>query len=137
MTALPDRKTVFGQFVSNYSRFRPHYPDALFEWPEEITPDTELAADIATGTGQAASALSRVFDRVVATDVSAEQIRSAISAPNVEHSVAEAGYIPVGYHVLDAITVAQALQWFAGSAFWSGARRTLRPDGVLCCFGYS
>src|SRR5437773_9814704 len=48
-----------------YAKFRPHYPDELFEDLALISPRHELAWDCATGNGQAAAGLARHFDRVI------------------------------------------------------------------------
>ena len=131
-----DSKIVFGRMAAGYSKFRPNYPEILFEWLAETAPATGFVADIATGTGQAAAALSRHFDHVIASDASAEQIKHALSMPNVTYSVADAGHIDVDDETLDAIVVAQALHWFAGEAFWSVVKRKLKRDGVFLAFGY-
>src|SRR5207302_8895398 len=60
-----------------YAEFRPDYPLALFEFIAASAAGHQLAWDCATGSGQAAVGLARHFDRVIATDVSREQISNA------------------------------------------------------------
>ncbi|HVE65344.1 MAG TPA: class I SAM-dependent methyltransferase, partial [Thermoanaerobaculia bacterium] len=80
--------------------------------------------------------LARFFDRVVATDASAEQISAATTAPRVEYRVAPAESSGLPSESVDAITVAQALHWFDRPAFYGEAGRVLRPGGVLAAWTY-
>jgi hypothetical protein len=63
-----DFKDHFSTQSSQYQRYRPHYPPALFEWLAELTQEHTLAWDCATGNGQAAQALANHFANVLATD---------------------------------------------------------------------
>lgn len=134
MTRFADH---FSAVAADYARFRPRYPAALFDYLAELTPQPALAWDCATGTGQAAVALARRFDRVVATDASAEQIASAEGHPHVEYRVAPAEQSGLDDASVDLITVAQALHWFDLPVFYREVRRVLRPGGVLAvwCYG--
>ncbi len=126
----------FSGVAGAYAEFRPRYPDALFDWLAEVAPRRELAWDCATGNGQAAVALARVFDRVVATDASAEQLDAAAPHPRVEYRVAPAEESDLESDSADAITVAQAVHWFDRPAFYAEASRVLRRDGVLAVWTY-
>lgn len=127
----------FSASAADYARFRPRYPEALFDYLAGLAPQHALAWDCATGSGQAAVALARHFDRVVATDASAAQIASAEAHPHVEYRVAPAEQSSLDDASVDLITVAQALHWFDLPAFYREARRVLRPGGVLAvwCYG--
>src|SRR5688572_9790189 len=74
----------FSSLATVYARHRPTYPRALFEHIVALSPGRELCWDCATGQGQAARALAEWFDRVVATDASAEQLAEAPAHPRVE-----------------------------------------------------
>ena len=93
--------------------------------------------DAGCGNGQASVALAQVFDRVYATDASAEQIANALPARNVEYHVAPAERCPLPAASCDAVTVAQAAHWFDLEAFYREAKRILKPGGlvVLWCYG--
>ena len=54
-------KDHFSGHAVEYAKFRPHYPDELFEYLALISPRHELAWDCATGNGQAAVGLARHF----------------------------------------------------------------------------
>jgi SAM-dependent methyltransferase len=126
----------FSGVADAYAEFRPRYPDSLFDWLAEAAPSRELVWDCATGSGQAAVALARLFGRVVATDASAEQLEAATPHPRVEYRVAPAEESGLGADSADAITVAQALHWFDRPAFYGEASRVLRRDGVLAVWTY-
>jgi SAM-dependent methyltransferase len=126
----------FSGVAGAYAEFRPRYPDALFDWLAEVAPRRDLAWDCATGNGQAAVALARLFDRVLATDASAEQVEVATPHPRVEYRVAPAEESGLTADSVDAITVAQALHWFDRPVFYEEASRVLRRDGVLAVWTY-
>lgn len=126
----------FSGVAAAYSRFRPHYPAALFDHLAEVSPGRALAWDCATGSGQAALALAERFSRVVATDASAEQIAHAQPHPRVEYRVAPAERSGLDPASVELVTVAQAMHWFDIPAFFREARRVLRPGGVLAAWCY-
>ena len=97
-----------GQAVE-YAKFRPRYPDKLFEYLASISPRHELAWDCATGNGQAAVGLARHFDSVIATDSSAQQIKSAQPNDRISYRVAPAEASGIDSASVDLILVAQAL----------------------------
>jgi methylase of polypeptide subunit release factors len=78
---------IFAQASDAYAAARPFYPRALFDWIADTCRNREAAWDCATGSGQAATALATIFDRVEATDVSAAQVAEAFAAPNIRYSV--------------------------------------------------
>src|SRR5256886_7010020 len=72
----------------SYAATRPTYPDALFARLAALAPGTSRAWDCATGNGQAAIGLARWFDRVDATDASADQIANAMTHERIRYAVA-------------------------------------------------
>ena len=66
---MPDASFAdhFSAAATEYARFRPHYPPALFQWLAGIVRQRRVAWDCATGNGQAAVALAGHFETVVAT----------------------------------------------------------------------
>jgi SAM-dependent methyltransferase len=126
----------FSGVAGAYAEFRPRYPEALFDWLANLAPGRELGWDCATGSGQAALALAERFERVVATDASAEQIAAAPAHPRVEYRVARADASGLAAGSIDLITVAQALHWFDRPSFYAEAERVLRSDGVLAVWTY-
>lgn len=126
----------FSGVAGAYAEFRPRYPDDLFDWLARTAPGRDLAWDCATGNGQAAVALARHFDRVIATDASADQVAAATPHPRVEYRVAAAEESGLASGSADLVTVAQALHWFDRPAFYREATRVLSPGGVLAVWSY-
>lgn len=75
---------------------------------------------------------------MIATDGSEEQIANAVPADGVTYRVAPAEASGLDARSVDAVTVAQALHWFATDAFFAEVRRVTVPGGVVAawCYGY-
>jgi SAM-dependent methyltransferase len=101
-----------------------------------ISPANDLAWDCATGNGQAAVGLAAVFDRVIATDASEEQLARAEANARVEYRVASAEQSRLDPQSVDLVTVAQALHWFDLDRFYAEVRRVLKPGGVFAAWAY-
>lgn len=127
----------FSAASDDYARYRPRYPEPLFAWLGAMAPGRAHAVDVATGNGQAATALARHFDRVSAFDASASQIAGAEPAAGVHYAVAPAEALPLPDAGADCLTVAQALHWFDLPRFYAEAQRVLRPGGLLAAWTYN
>jgi SAM-dependent methyltransferase len=127
----------FSAHAADYQTHRPAYPPALFEHLASLAPSRRLAWDAGTGNGQAAVELAKHFERVIATDASAEQVRNAAANSKVDYSVATAEQSPCETASVDLITVAQALHWFAFERFFAEVRRVGRPGFIFAAIGYS
>jgi SAM-dependent methyltransferase len=132
-----DFKDHFSARSTDYARYRPDYPDALFDWLASLVPGGRVAWDCATGNGQAAVALARYFERVIATDASARQLAAAAPHPRVEYRVAPAERCELEDASVDLVTVAQAAHWFELERFYAEVRRVLRPGGAVALWSYS
>ena len=130
-------KDHFSKQAAGYAKFRPRYPQELFDYVRRIAPSRRLAWDCATGNGQAAIGLVSVFDRVIATDASGKQISNAQSHERVEYRVAPAENSAIESQTIDLIMVAQALHWFDLDRFYVELRRVLKPNGVLAAAVYN
>src|ERR1051326_7411546 len=111
-------KDHFSKQATGYAKFRPRYPQKLFDYLGSIAPSRQLAWDCATGNGQAAVGLASVFDRVIATDASEKQIANAEQHDHVEYRVAPAEESGLESSSIDLIMVAQALHWFDLERFY-------------------
>ena len=129
-------KDNFSKQSDLYSRFRPGYPKKLFDFLIELLPDKNYAWDCATGNGQVAVKLSKYFNEVYATDLSAAQINNAERKQNIFYSVESAEETLLPDHKFDLITVAQAIHWFHFERFYKQVNRTLKPGGIIAIIGY-
>ncbi|HUS35953.1 MAG TPA: class I SAM-dependent methyltransferase [Verrucomicrobiae bacterium] len=127
----------FSSVAASYAAFRPHYPKELFAYLASMAPQKFVAWDCACGNGQATKDLAVHFKKVIGTDGSPQQINAAAPHPNIEYKVAPAENSSLAENSVDLVTVAQALHWFPIEAFYTEARRVLRPHGVLAvwCYG--
>jgi SAM-dependent methyltransferase len=130
-------KDHFSKRAADYAKFRPTYPQKLFEYLGRVAPSRQLAWDCGTGNGQAALGLASVFDRVRATDASEKQISNAQAHERVKYRVAPAEDSGIEPGTVDLITVTQALHWFDLDRFYTEARRVLKSDGVLAASAYN
>jgi SAM-dependent methyltransferase len=130
-------KDHFSKQAAAYAKFRPRYPQELFNYLGSIVPSRQIAWDCGTGNGQAAIGLAAVFDRVIATDASEKQIANAESHKIVEYRVAPAENSRIELGTIDLILVAQALHWFDLDRFYAEVRRVLKADGVLAASAYN
>src|SRR6266852_7952893 len=102
-------KDYFSSQAADYAKFRPTYPQELFEYLGSIAPSRKQAWDCGTGNGQAAVGLAAVFDRVIATDASEKQIANAQAHEHIEYHVATAENSGLQPETVDLLMVAQAL----------------------------
>lgn len=136
---------LFVKQAQNYAAARPSYPQELFNYIASKCPGRRLAWDVGTGTGQAASSLSSIFDSVVATDVSPQQLSYTPSNfPNIRfvHTppslpLADLHRLVAAPASVDLITIAQALHWLDLDEFYAHARSMLVPGGVVAAWCYT
>ncbi|KAJ7546913.1 hypothetical protein O6H91_08G060500 [Diphasiastrum complanatum] len=135
---------LFDKQSDLYAAARPNYPDSLFALLASLSRHHHLAWDVGTGNGQAAVEVAKYYQKVVATDVSEEQLALAPRQPNIEYAVTsktiereELDRLLGPEAIVDLITVAQALHWFDLDIFYSHVRRVLRkPGGIVAAWCY-
>lgn len=112
------------------------YPAELYEYLSSLTSAHELAWDCGTGNGQAAVGLAAHYDKVTATDPSAEQIKHNIPHEKVIYSVERAEAVSIESNTVDLLTVANALHWFNFDEFYKEAKRVLKQNGIIAAWTY-
>ena len=132
----PEFKDLFSGQSTDYAKFRPGYPDALFGYLASLVDQHDTAWDCGTGNGQAALKLTDHFDHVIATDPSEKQLASAARHPGIEYRNAPAESSGLPDRSVSLIAVAQAFHWFKQNEFFTEARRVLTPQGVLALWCY-
>ena len=130
-------KDHFSKQAAAYAKFRPRYSREMFEFLGTISPSRELAWDCATGNGQAAVELANVFQHVIATDASENQIANADPSSRVEYRIASAEQSGLQSGSIDLIMVAQALHWLNHDRFYPEVRRLLKNNGVFAASAYN
>jgi ubiquinone/menaquinone biosynthesis C-methylase UbiE len=129
-------KDLFSEHSKLYSQFRPTYPNELYEFIFSQVKNFETAWDCGTGNGQSARVLSKQFKKVLATDISAQQIEHAYQADTIFYSVC-GEKTSFDDNSIDLITVAQAIHWFNIESFYEEVNRVAKPNAVLAVWGYS
>jgi SAM-dependent methyltransferase len=129
-------KDHFSRQAADYARYRPGYPDELFEFLADQAPARERALDVATGNGQAAIGLARHFREVRATDLSRTQLECATAHPRVTYVLEPAEQVAVPDAHFDLLAAAQAAHWFDFPRFNAEARRVVRPGGLIALWSY-
>jgi SAM-dependent methyltransferase len=133
----PAFKDHFSASAAAYATFRPTYPKALFDFVSAIPAQRRTVWDCATGNGQAAVPLADYFDRVIATDASAEQVAHATPHARVSYGVGLADASGIESGSVDLVTVAQALHWLPHDRFFAEVRRVAAPGGALAVWCYT
>ncbi len=129
-------KDHFSQVAAGYAAHRPSYPAALIDVLAGLAPERRLAWDAGCGSGQLSRLLAGTFERVVATDASAEQIAEAAVHPQVEYRCAPAETSGLADGAADLATAAQAAHWFDLPAYYAEVRRVVRPGGIVALISY-
>lgn len=127
----------FSAQASAYKDFRPGYPAPLFDWLARIAPASGLAWDCGCGNGQASASLAQRFERVIATDLSRQQLALAVPADNLEYRCEPAEHSTLAARSVDLIFVGQAIHWFDHAAFYREVQRVARPGATLVAVTYN
>lgn len=130
-------KDNFSEQAGSYARYRPRYPENLFAYIMGFVKEKNCAWDCGTGNGQSAQELCKVFDTVIATDISQAQLDNAFRAPNILYSLQPAEKTSIATASADLITVSQALHWFKFDAFYAEVNRVAKPGAMIAAWTYS
>jgi SAM-dependent methyltransferase len=133
MSAFKDH---FSSHAAGYAAYRPTYPTALVDYLATLPGSLDVALDSGCGAGQLAVLLADRFDRVIATDASAQQIANAVRRDGVEYRVAPAERSGLPDASVSLITVAQAAHWFDLEAFYAEVRRIAKSQAALALITY-
>lgn len=142
MSAPPAvRARSFDAWAEEYDRYRPGYPDALFD---EIStrlslPEQPEVVDLGAGTGIASAAMARRGWRVTAVEpgepmlaaLRARAAREALDVTAVQGTAERTGLPDAS---ADLATAAQAFHWFDHLAAVREMARVVRPGGGIALF---
>lgn len=127
----------FSKQSEQYALYRPKYPSEVYAYLASIAPGHSLAWDCGTGNGQAAIGLAEYFDKVHATDASAEQVSRAYLHNKVDYRVEPAEHVSLNASSVDLVSVAVAIHWFNFDEFYREVKRVLKPGGILAAWTYN
>jgi len=136
MTSDNNFKDLFSLQADDYLKFRPTYPQKLFEYLSSLTPSHDIAWDVGTGNGQAVLELAKTFNQVIATDPSKQQLSRAPHHPKVKYKENKAEASPLANDSADLITAAQAFHWFTHEIFFKEVKRVAKQDSILAIWCY-
>ena len=129
-------KDNFSDIAENYAAFRPEFPLEFINKLCDLSLKKNLSWDCGTGNGQVAQYLAKKFDKVIATDISKNQIDKAIQLPNIEYRIENAENSSLEKKSVNLLVVAQAVHWFDFRKFYREAGRILSENGVIAVIGY-
>lgn len=130
-------KDNFSRQSELYAKYRPAYPQELFDFILNHVTSKDAAWDSGTGNGQTAKELAKYFKKVFATDISEKQIQKGYKAENIFYSVQPAERTNFEDNSFDLITVSQALHWFAFNEFYAEVKRVTKPGGWIAIWTYT
>ena len=125
----------FSSRVSDYVRYRPHYPRELIAWLRDTVGFAPAwrVADVGSGTGIFSKLLLENGNVVIAVepnDAMRVEAESALSSfPNFESVRGTAEATTLAEHRVDLVTAAQAFHWFDPVATRREFARILKPGG--------
>ena len=130
-------KDNFSRQADVYAKYRPTYPQELYDFILSKVKSRNAAWDCATGNGQTAKELAKYFRKVFATDISQKQIDNALPAENIFYSAQTAEHTNFEDNIFDLVTVSQALHWFDVNKFYAEVKRVAKPGAWIAVWMYS
>jgi SAM-dependent methyltransferase len=131
----------FDAWADEYDRYRPGYPDEVFETIEARLglPQQPVVVDLGAGTGRASLAMAALGWRVTSVEPGRpmlELLRERASEQGLIVSTIQANAESTGLDPtsVDLVTAAQAFHWFAEEPAMTEIARILRPGGGLALF---
>ena len=138
---FPERARSFDAWAGDYDRYRPGYPDVLFE---EIRgrlalPSQPRVVDLGAGTGRASLAMAALGWRVTAVEpgkpmldvLRAQATNQGLVLATVQATAESTGLDPAS---ADLATAAQAFHWFDHPAAVTEMARIVKPGGGVALF---
>lgn len=119
-----------------YALHRPSYPPELAQQLAQACVGNRLAIDVGCGSGQLSLLLADHFERVLATDISADQLAHVHQHPKLTYRLEAAESISAADASADLIVAAQAAHWFDLDRFYVECRRVAAPGAVVALVSY-
>jgi len=138
VTLRADPKSRFSATVDLYTRHRPSYPPALFDWLVELSglrPGAS-AVDLGCGTGISTRLLAARGLDVTGVDPNEDMLAAARRepTPGARYVQGEAAATGLPDASFDLVTAAQAFHWFDVPPTMRELARILKPSGWAAAF---
>ncbi|MEO6405601.1 MAG: class I SAM-dependent methyltransferase [Ferruginibacter sp.] len=130
-------KDNFSANASEYAKYRPQYPQELYDFILSFVPERKLAWDCGTGNGQTATELAKYFENVYASDISRQQLHNAVKQSNILYRQEPAEQSALESGSVNMISVSQALHWFHFEEFYKEVKRVAAPDAIIAAWIYN
>ncbi|AOA64344.1 Trans-aconitate 3-methyltransferase [Komagataella phaffii CBS 7435] len=124
----------------NYDRFRPVYPDELYQQLVDYHVGAKgLCVDVGCGSGQATFTLKKYFDKVIGSDISENQLAVARKRQpaGIEFRLGTGEDFSWLTETPDVITAAECLHWVDPQKFVANVANSLRDHGTLSYWLYT
>ena len=138
LSSEQDPQIDWGKTSTDYAKHRPGTPPSFYHRLKALNVGlpSQRIMDLGTGTVVIARQLAKQGCHVMASDISAEQIRlaAALAKSNkvrVDFQVASAEATDAPDHSLDVVTANQCFLYFDPEQLVNNLRRWLKPDDVL------
>jgi SAM-dependent methyltransferase len=127
----------FGHAADEFQRYRPDYPQTLYDRILAAIPEDrrERAMDLGAGTGIVSAHLAAQFREVMAVEPDermAAKIAEGLTQVIVRRVTGEE--CEQEPESVDLVTIANALHWMDAHRVLANARTWLRPGGILAVF---
>jgi SAM-dependent methyltransferase len=129
-------KNHFEEKGSDYSKYRPTYPEELATSLASLCAAKEHVLEVGCGTGQLSGILATHFANVTATDPSLEQINNATPFDRVSYKQENAEQISLAENCVDLIVAAQAAHWFNLPEFYQQAKNVGKDHALIALISY-
>ena len=124
----------FSRVSDDYQKYRPGYPEALYDRIISLSPprSDSCLLDVGCGTGNVAKAFTNSYPLICGVDPSFEMLRhGANQSQSVYWLRGVAERLPLRPNTVDCITVGQAFHWFEPQAFLEETKRALKPGSLM------
>lgn len=121
---------------AEYALYRPTYPAEVARTLAALAPGHNLALDVGCGNGQFSVLLADHFDQVLASDISANQLASAVAHEKITYNEGPAETIAARDQSADLVVAAQAAHWFDLPGFYREVKRVTKPGGIIALVTY-
>lgn len=141
MSVDPQRARGFDEWAGEYDRFRPGYPEELFNTIADRLdlPARPVVVDLGAGTGRASLAMAELGWRVTAVEpgrAMLDLLRAGASDAGLVVSTVQADAEATGLdpESTDLVTAAQAFHWFDKDRALTEMARIVKPGGGVALF---